>query len=61
MVAVQKWTSPGCQQDESDADFQSCEKKKIGLLGLAFRLMELSMNQVGSEHVCAPARFWTRR
>lgn len=34
---------------------------KVGLLGLAFRLMELSMNQVGSEHVCAPARFWTRR
>lgn len=35
--------------------------KKVCLLGLAFRLMELSMNQVGSEHVCAPARFWIRR
>lgn len=34
---------------------------KVGLLDLAFRLMELSMNQVGSEHVCAPARFWIRR
>lgn len=27
MVAVQKWTSPGCQQGESDADSQSCDKQ----------------------------------
>lgn len=31
MVAVQKWTSPGCQQGESDADSQSCDKNSVCL------------------------------
>lgn len=50
MVAVQKWTSPECQQGESDADFQSCDKKT--------RSAWLGLSSYGI--IYEPSRFCTR-